>query len=120
MRSSMVTVYRRRDDPAQSGRGRTDAGYEVVNVPAGPARYVPKDELLPHMAEFGRFLAGQWRSEQPDVVHAHFWMSGLASLLATRGTDLPMVQTFHELGSVKRRHRVRPTPAHPNGSGSSG
>jgi glycosyltransferase involved in cell wall biosynthesis len=100
-----VTVYSRRDDPAQPERVRTDAGYEVVHVPAGPARYLPKDELLPHMTEFGRFLARQWWDEQPDVVHAHFWMSGLASLLATRGTDLPVVQTFHALGAVKRRHQ---------------
>jgi glycosyltransferase involved in cell wall biosynthesis len=100
-----VTVYSRRDDERQPERVRTDAGYEVVHVPAGPARYVPKDELLPHMTEFGRFLAGQWRDEQPDVVHAHFWMSGLASLLATRDADVPVVQTFHALGAVKRRHQ---------------
>ncbi|GAB2958830.1 glycosyl transferase [Amycolatopsis acidiphila] len=100
-----VTVYSRRDDEEQPERVRTDAGYEVVHVPAGPARYLPKDDLLPHMTAFGRFLAGQWRDEQPDVVHAHFWMSGLASLLAARGTDIPVVQTFHALGAVKRRHQ---------------
>ncbi|GAA5173008.1 MULTISPECIES: glycosyltransferase [Amycolatopsis] len=100
-----VTVYSRCDDAGQPERVRTEAGYEVVHVPAGPARYVPKDELLPHMTEFGRFLARQWAADQPDVVHAHFWMSGLASILATRGSDLPVVQTFHALGAVKRRHQ---------------
>ena len=100
-----VTVYTRRDDPDAPERVRADSGYEVVHVPAGPARYLPKDELLPHMAEFGRFLAGEWYRDQPDVVHAHFWMSGLASLLAAREADLPVVQTFHALGVVKRRHQ---------------
>jgi glycosyltransferase involved in cell wall biosynthesis len=100
-----VTVYSRRDDPAQPERVRTDSGYEVAHVPAGPARYLPKDDLLPHMTQFGRFLAQQWDEDQPDIVHAHFWMSGLASLLATRGTDTPVVQTFHALGVVKRRHQ---------------
>jgi len=100
-----VTVYTRRDDPGLPARVRADSGYEVVHVPAGPAEHLPKDELLPHMAEFGRFLAGEWPARKPDVVHAHFWMSGLASLLAAREADVPVVQTFHALGVVKRRHQ---------------
>ncbi|HKS47902.1 MAG TPA: glycosyltransferase [Amycolatopsis sp.] len=100
-----VTVYTRRDESRQRRTVRAGAGYRVVHVPAGPARHLPKDELLPHMREFGQFLARAWRSDPPDVVHAHFWMSGLASVLAARGLDLPVVQTFHALGVVKRRHQ---------------
>ncbi|UQS24149.1 glycosyltransferase [Amycolatopsis thermalba] len=100
-----VTVYTRRDDRAQPEQVRAPAGYRVVHVPAGPAERLPKDELLPHMTEFGRYLAKSWQRDTPDVVHAHFWMSGLASLLATRGTDVPVVQTFHALGVVKKRYQ---------------
>ena len=46
--------------------------------------------------------AATWR---PDVAHAHFWMSGLAAVTAGRACDVPVVQTFHALGSVKRRHQ---------------
>jgi D-inositol-3-phosphate glycosyltransferase len=46
-----------------------------------------------------------WRVAPPDVVHAHFWMSGLAALAAGRPLGLPVVQTFHALGVVKRRHQ---------------
>jgi D-inositol-3-phosphate glycosyltransferase len=66
---------------------------------------LPKDELLPFMGAFGRHLARRWRHEPPDVVHAHFWMSGLAALIGARDLDVPVVQTFHALGSVKRRHQ---------------
>jgi glycosyltransferase involved in cell wall biosynthesis len=38
-------------------------------------------------------------------VHAHFWMSGLASVAAAGARAIPIVQTFHALGSVKRRHQ---------------
>ncbi|GHE87172.1 glycosyl transferase [Amycolatopsis deserti] len=100
-----VTVYTRRDDGDQPEQVRAPAGYRVVHVPAGPARHLPKDELLPHMTEFGRYLAKAWQRDTPDVVHAHFWMSGLASLLATRGADVPVVQTFHALGVVKKRYQ---------------
>ncbi|KOX31063.1 glycosyl transferase [Saccharothrix sp. NRRL B-16348] len=100
-----VVVYTRRDDPGLPERVRTEQGYEVVHVPAGPARGVPKDELLPHMGDFARFLERQWYEERPDVVHAHFWMSGLASVLAARKVGVPVVQTYHALGTVKRRHQ---------------
>lgn len=100
-----VTVYTRRDSSRLPREVGTPQGYRVVQVPAGPARQLPKDELLPLMDEFGEFLRNEWRRDEPDVVHAHFWMSGLACLAAVEGTGIPMVQTFHALGSVKKRHQ---------------
>jgi len=80
-------------------------GVTVEHITAGPATEVPKDELLPHMAEFAHGLQGAWRRDRPDIVHAHFWMSGLASLDAAEPLGVPVVQTFHALGIVKRRHQ---------------
>ncbi|MBF6193652.1 glycosyltransferase [Nocardia sp. CDC186] len=100
-----VTVYTRREDADAPDTVTAEQGYRVVHVPAGPARVLPKDELLPHMVEFGVFLREQWRDVRPDVVHAHFWMSGLAALSGARPTGVPVVQTFHALGVVKRRHQ---------------
>ncbi|GAA4904063.1 glycosyltransferase family 1 protein [Stackebrandtia albiflava] len=99
-----VTVYTRRDDPAQPVRVVADAGYRVVHVPAGPATRLPKEELPPYMPRFTRWLRNDWRRRRPDLVHAHFWMSGLAALSATRGLGVPVLQSFHALGVVKRRH----------------
>jgi glycosyltransferase involved in cell wall biosynthesis len=99
-----VTVYTRREDLDQPDEVMA-GGYRVVHVPAGPPHAVPKDELLPHMGEFAQFLRWSWQQDGPDVVHAHFWMSGLASVLAARPLDLPVVQSFHALGVVKRRYQ---------------
>jgi D-inositol-3-phosphate glycosyltransferase len=74
-------------------------------VPAGPPTVLPKDELLPFMPDFGRYLADRFTRDRPDVVHAHFWMSGLAALQAVRDEAIPVVQTFHALGVVKRRYQ---------------
>jgi glycosyltransferase involved in cell wall biosynthesis len=57
------------------------------------------------MTEFAEDLSRQWQANRPDVVHAHFWMSGLAALQAARPLGIPVVQTFHALGVVKRRHQ---------------
>jgi glycosyltransferase involved in cell wall biosynthesis len=100
-----VTVYTRRDDPHLPESVETSHGYRVVHVPAGPAEPLPKDELLAHMGPFARYLDEQWAADRPDVAHAHFWMSGIATQLAARHLDLPAVQTFHALGVVKRRHQ---------------
>jgi len=100
-----VTVFTRRDSEQLPERVTAPGGYEVAHVPAGPARAVPKDDLLQHMPAFARYLEQQWTAEPVDVVHAHFWMSGIASVRAARRVDIPVLQTFHALGTVKRRHQ---------------
>jgi glycosyltransferase involved in cell wall biosynthesis len=102
-----VTVHTRRDNPSAPTRVRTAAGYTVDHVLAGPPSDVPKDELLPHMPAFAAQLRRRWTREPVDVVHAHFWMSGLASVEAAAGLGVPVLQTFHALGSVKRRQQGR-------------
>jgi glycosyltransferase involved in cell wall biosynthesis len=100
-----VTVFSRRDATSVPVRVRAPEGYVVEHVPAGPPSDVPKDELLQYMPAFGDYLAERWRAEPYDVVHAHFWMSGLAAVQAARTTGVPVLQTFHALGTVKKRHQ---------------
>jgi glycosyltransferase involved in cell wall biosynthesis len=104
-RGAEVVVHTRRDDPDLPARVAFAPGVTVDHVDAGPPEPIPKDELLPHMDELAAGLRRSWRVDPPDVVHAHFWMSGLAALHAGRPLGLPVVQTFHALGVVKRRHQ---------------
>ncbi len=104
-RGHEVTVFTRRDDAALPTRVPLRSGVVVEHVDAGPASPVPKDALLPFMPEFAAALERSWRMEAPDVAHAHFWMSGWAALTAASDLGVPVVQTFHALGSVKRRHQ---------------
>lgn len=100
-----VVVYSRRDDPRPPERVQTEQGYCVVHVPAGPPRVLPKDALLQYMYAFSYHLRGAWAEQPPDVAHAHFWMSGVATQRAARQRRIPTVLTFHALGSVKRLHQ---------------
>jgi glycosyltransferase involved in cell wall biosynthesis len=102
-----VTVHTRRDDAALPGRVSTPDGYDVAHVTAGPPVPLPKDELLGHVPAFAAELRAGWSVRRPDVVHAHFWMSGLAAVEAAGSLlpPVPVLQTFHALGSVKRRHQ---------------
>lgn len=100
-----VVVHTRRDDPAVARQVPADGGVVVDHVDAGPPIPIPKDELLGWMGDFGAELGERWAKDPPDVVHAHFWMSGLASLQAARPLGIPVVLTYHALGAVKRRHQ---------------
>jgi D-inositol-3-phosphate glycosyltransferase len=107
-RGHSVEVFTRRDAPGLPDVVTLHPGVEVVHVPAGPARSIGKDSLPPYMPAFGSWLARRWRRSphrRPDVVHAHFWMSGTAAVRARASTGIPVVQTFHALGVVKRRHQ---------------
>ena len=97
-----VTVYTRRDRRGQPAETTTDAGYRVVRLSAGPAKPMARNELVPHLGEFATALAEDWRRDSPDVVHAHYWMSGVASLLAARKLPVPVVQTYYSLAAVER------------------
>jgi D-inositol-3-phosphate glycosyltransferase len=100
-----VVVHTRRDDPGLAPRVEAAPGVIVEHVDAGPAEPIPKDDLLPHMDEFAHRLWRSFRADPPDVVHGHFWMSGRAALAAARPLGIPVVQTFHALGVVKRRQQ---------------
>ncbi|MFI9063536.1 glycosyltransferase [Streptomyces sp. NPDC053429] len=112
-RGHRVTVYTRWDSKDLPLTTRLRPGVVVHHVPAGPAEQLPKDELLPHMLEFARYLALEWQERGPDVVHSHFWMSGLASLQVARELRLPLLHTYHALGTVKRRHQGQADPSPP-------
>ncbi|MBG0832409.1 glycosyltransferase [Planomonospora sp. ID67723] len=100
-----VAVYTRADSPDQPEEVAFGPGVTVVHVPAGPAESISKDDLLPWMPDFSRWLARRWEEDAPDIAHSHFWMSGLAALAAARDTGVTVAHTFHALGTVKRRHQ---------------
>ncbi|MGC5330035.1 glycosyltransferase [Micromonospora sp. DT62] len=102
-----VRVYERRDDPALPETVTVD-GYRVERVPIGPAAPLPTAELVPHVSAIGAWLAERWTGDwDPEVVHGHYWVGGLAAAHAVRETDIPVVQTFHSLGVEQLRHLGR-------------
>jgi D-inositol-3-phosphate glycosyltransferase len=101
-----VDVLTRRDSPDQRPVVEVQPRMRVLHVPAGPAMFVPKEELLPHMAAFSAASVQLFRHSAPyDVVHANFFMSGLVGLRLKTLLDVPLVVTFHALGLVRREHQ---------------
>ncbi len=105
-RGHEVVVHTRRDNPDLDEYVELTPGVTVHHVDAGPAEPVPKDEFGPFLPEFARQLTKQWRAQRPDVVHSHFWMSGVVSLDGAEQLGIPTAITYHALGVVKKRHQA--------------
>ena len=84
-----------------------DLGYgnRVVHIPAGPEVPLKKEELVRHIPEFVQGVQefSSAKGIQYDLLHSHYWMSGLAARDLKRAWDVPLVHMFHTLGKMKNR-----------------
>lgn len=80
-------------------------GARLITVPVGPQRELDIWELSTFIAAFSeavqRFALTEALSYH--LVHAHYWMSGLAGIRLKAAWGVPMVLMFHTLGLVKNR-----------------
>jgi D-inositol-3-phosphate glycosyltransferase len=80
-------------------------GNRVVHVPAGPEVPLPKEELTAHIDQFvggiREFAAS--KGFRYDLIHSHYWMSGLAAEALKSEWHVPVIQMFHTLGVMKQR-----------------
>jgi D-inositol-3-phosphate glycosyltransferase len=99
-----VEVFTRSTAAGQPAVEHPDPGVCVHNVISGPPRKLPKEELpeLLHsmVAEIERI-----RQRQPhgryDVIHSHYWVSGVAGLELSKMWGVPLVHTMHTMAKVK-------------------
>jgi len=64
-----------------------------------------KQELADHIPQFVEWIK-QFVTEknlQYDLIHSHYWMSGLAAEALSDAWDVPVVHMFHTLGEMKNR-----------------
>ena len=99
-----VDIFTRWDAPEQAQVVHWQHNIRVIHVPVGPPQYVAKEEILPYMDAFGRFMIGFARRQKTpyDVMHANFFMSGMVAQQVKQALDIPYVITFHALGLVRR------------------
>ena len=81
-------------------------GNRVVHVRAGPEIPLPRQELVRYIPEFvsGILEFSNEKGIHYDLIHSHYWMSGLASdSLSDQWGGIPILQMFHTLGKMKNR-----------------
>ena len=84
-----------------------DLGYgnRVVHVPAGPEVPLPKQKLASYIPEFVKGILdfANQRGFAYDVIHSHYWMSGIAARELKTAWNAPVIHMFHTLGLMKQR-----------------
>jgi D-inositol-3-phosphate glycosyltransferase len=80
-------------------------GNRVAHIPAGPEHPLPKHELTDHIPEFvDQILAfAEKKACRYDLIHSHYWMSGLAADQLSKTWNSPVIQMFHTLGKIKQQ-----------------
>lgn len=80
-------------------------GNRVFHIPAGAERPLPKTELFECVSEFvgGARLAAALLEERYDLIHSHYWLSGVVARELRNWWGVPMVHMAHTLGAVKNR-----------------
>ncbi len=101
-----VDVFTRRDASDLPDIVHLGGNLRVIHVPAGPPCFVRKEDLLPAMEDFTRYMQQFCaRDGGYDAVHANFFMSGLVACELKQSLGVPFAITFHALGRLRRMHQ---------------
>jgi D-inositol-3-phosphate glycosyltransferase len=75
----------------------------IIHVPAGPEAPYDKNRIADHLPEFVQGVLGFVQREglEYDIIHSHYWLSGLAARALQHAWDVPIVHMFHTLGHMK-------------------
>lgn len=99
-RGATVTVYVRRWSHDLPSVVEVEPGVRVVHIDAG-APDLSKEELYDIVEPFTENVLADIDQVGADVVHANYWLSGVAGHRIKHERDLPLVSTFHTLARVK-------------------
>jgi len=96
-----VTTYTRAWRPGLAREVVVEPNHRVVHVPAGEFG-AAKEELESLVPAFTDFVLDDMRHRHPaDVVHANYWLSGLAGHSIKHEMGIPLTATFHTFARVK-------------------
>jgi D-inositol-3-phosphate glycosyltransferase len=96
-----VDIYTRASDPDLPPTVELAPGVEVHHIVAGPIRPLPKDEVANELCAFVLALQRHPTAGRHDLLHAHYWLSGWVGRRIAARWQVPLVQTFHTLGTLK-------------------
>ncbi len=84
-----------------------DLGYcnRVVHIRAGAEIPMGKEQLAELLPEFVEGVQAFARAKDLsyDIIHSHYWLSGLAGLQLRRQWHVPIIHMFHTLAMMKSR-----------------
>ncbi|MEQ9455338.1 MAG: glycosyltransferase [Phycisphaeraceae bacterium] len=84
---------------------RISDGLRVVRIPFGGPKFIRKEDMHDHIADFVTNTLAWVRENklQYEVVNSHYWDAGWSGQRIAEELEIPHVHTPHSLGSWKRK-----------------
>jgi len=99
----MVDIFTRTHDPHDPQIHNPYNNVRLIHVPAGRAGEMDKAEQYTHLGKFVQNMARFINSDGAcyDLIHSHYWLSGLVGHRLSATLGVPQVVMFHTLGMAK-------------------
>ena len=95
-----VDIFTRRTDSAQPDIVEISPGVRVRHFDCGHGT-LTKEQLPIHISGLSQEFARIMRTENYDVIHSHYWLSGKVAMPAAKELGIPLVHTMHTMARVK-------------------
>jgi D-inositol-3-phosphate glycosyltransferase len=98
-----VDIFTRRADPSLPPIQQLAEHVRLIQIPAGPAEVLPPSSLFPYVEDFTRrvYRFAERSEHGYNLIHSHYWLSGVAGLTLSRQWDIPHVTMFHTVERLK-------------------
>ncbi len=105
-RGNRVDVFTRYHDSTDPKIVQIEEDARVIHLEAGPLD-TSKNDLFSYIPGFLDGLYRFQREEETgyDLIHSHYWLSGMVGTTLSREWNVPHVATFHTLAKTKMRAR---------------
>ncbi len=98
-RGLKVDVFTRTQAPHDPPMVEIHEHTRVINMPAGSHLLTSKEELPDVVDSFAAQLSD--RMPGYDLIHSHYWLSGLVGIQLAADHGIPLVHTMHTMARVK-------------------
>ncbi|HEU5383910.1 MAG TPA: glycosyltransferase [Ktedonobacteraceae bacterium] len=109
-----IDIFARRTQSDQPEIVYLTPHVRVIFIEAGPAAPVEKHDLYHYIPVFAQKIEEFSRrtGKKYDLLHSHYWLSGVAAQQLARSWDIPHITMFHTLAHLKQlANPAQPEPA---------
>jgi len=112
-RQTTVDIFTRWTNEHSPRIVQLSTNVRVIHIKAGPITPIHKNELYQYLPEFIHNIETFRRSKvrQYDVLHSHYWLSGVAAMQLAQRWAVPHVTMFHTL--ARRKQLANPKEKEP-------
>ncbi len=102
-RGVFVDIFTRSQSADSALVTHVERNVTLITLPAGPRTPYDKNRILDHMDEFvaGIMAYTRHNNHTYDVIHSHYFVSGIIALQLREQLHAPVVHMFHTLGAMK-------------------